>query len=250
MSALGHIGAWDAALIVLVSVQGTAIAYLREPKWKALLLCFPIPFTAASLALGVPVGSTHVAGMGVMMGYTLLVWWLHVRAHWPIVGAIATAALGYVAAGSGLARVLPRTEAAFWIAAGLTFVAALSLHLTLPHKDEPGHQTPLPLALKLPIIAAVITGLVLIKQALMGFMTGFPMVGVVTAYEARRSLWTVWRHIPVIVMAAMCMMAAVRLTQDALGLGKALVVGWAVYLTVLIPLIRRMWRQAAAATST
>ena len=42
---------WDIALIVVVSVMGTAIAYVRDPEHKAFVLMLPIPFTLATAAI-------------------------------------------------------------------------------------------------------------------------------------------------------------------------------------------------------
>jgi len=47
-------GVWDALLIAVVSIMGTAIAYLRHPKHKAFVLMLPVPFTLAMLALAPP----------------------------------------------------------------------------------------------------------------------------------------------------------------------------------------------------
>lgn len=46
---------WNIASIVVVSVMGTAIAYVRDPEHKAFVLMLPFPFTVATLALGRPV---------------------------------------------------------------------------------------------------------------------------------------------------------------------------------------------------
>ena len=47
-----NIGPWDGVLIAGVALQATVLAFVREPRWKALLYSFPIPFTIANLALG------------------------------------------------------------------------------------------------------------------------------------------------------------------------------------------------------
>jgi hypothetical protein len=43
---------WDFALLAIVTVMGTTLAYVRDPKWKAFLLGLPFPFTVANLSLG------------------------------------------------------------------------------------------------------------------------------------------------------------------------------------------------------
>ena len=236
-----HLGWWDAALLLAVTGQATAVAYLRQPRWKVLMLSLPVPFTLACLALGQPVGATHAGGVTLILLYTHAVRLLHYNLRMPIVAAIAIATGADCLIATTLAPVLPTTGVAFWTAAGVAFALALAMLLRTAARNEPGHRTPLPLWIKLPIIAAVISLLVLVKELFSGFMTMFPMVLIVGMYEARHSLWTVCRQIPAMMVAAIPMMCAARLTQDALGLGWALAIGWAVFLAVLGPLSWRMW---------
>ncbi|OPZ30843.1 MAG: hypothetical protein BWZ02_00548 [Lentisphaerae bacterium ADurb.BinA184] len=240
--------AWDIALVAAVSVMGTALAYLRSPQHKAFVLMLPVPFTLATLALGRPVDATNVLAMGALFGYTIGVWFLHVRRRWPIVAAIVVCALAYCVAGAGIARVCPAGDAVFWGAVILVFIAGLALVRALPYRAEPSHRTPLPVWVKLPAIALVIAGLVAVKQQLGGFTTMFPMVGVVAAYEARHSLWTIVRRIPWILVIMAPVMGLIRLTQGRLGLPSALALGW---LLVLLQLWRlRLYYAGQAAHAT
>ena len=50
---------WDLALLGVVTLQATAIAYLPRPRWKALVLSLPFPFTALVLSQGQPVGTSQ-----------------------------------------------------------------------------------------------------------------------------------------------------------------------------------------------
>ena len=106
-------GFWDLALLAIVSTQATLLAYVRHPKWKALIMVLPIPFTLASLSLGTPVNTTHVAALNLLLAYTHAVRLLHARAGVPIIPAIALSAAGYCGAGALLREVLPLTPAAF-----------------------------------------------------------------------------------------------------------------------------------------
>lgn len=241
MIAAIQFGAWDVALLAVVSVQATMIAYLHQPRWKVLALSLPLPFTLASLALGEPVGATHMAGVTLMLLFVHAVRVLHVGFRLPIVPVIAGSAAGYCLAATGLARVIPKTDAAFWVAAGVALAVAAGVLAVMGPRDEPGHRSPLPVWIKLPVVAGVIGLLIVLKQHLSGFMTMFPMVGVITAYEARKSLWTVSRQMPVLILAFVPMIVTIRLLQGRLGLGGALPVGWAVLLTILVPLSWRMW---------
>ncbi len=236
-------GTWDIALVLVVSAQCTIIAYLHQPRWKALVLSLPFPFTLASLALGEPVNSTHIAGLIVFLAFTYAVKLLHYNARVPIVPAIAASAVGYCIVGSAAAALLPRTDTAFWTVAAAALSIAALLFIRVGHRDEPGHKSPLPLWMKLPIIIGVITSLILLKQVLHGFMAVFPMVGLITAYEARHSLRTICRQVPAMLLALVPMIATVRLTQHALGLGPALGVGWAAFAAILAIVLS--WRHIA-----
>lgn len=226
-------GAWDIALLIAVSLQATAMAYLSEPRWKAIVYSIPFPFTFAALAVGEPINATNVAGVVLLMLYTQAVRVLHVRWHWPIAIAIAAGVGVYCALATPLAAVLPHSSLAFWLMAGGVLVLGAALLHVLPPRDEPSHRTPLPIYLKLPIIIAVVTVLLLFKRQLGGFVTMFPMVGVVGAYEARHSLWTLGRQVPILMLALPPMMVTCFLAQGVLGLPLALVCAWPIFFVAL-----------------
>jgi len=240
-----HIGPWDIALLAAVTAQATAISYVHSPKWKAFVWSLPIPFTLATLALGRPVDATNVMGLNVLLIYAHGVRLLHTRLRAPIVPAIAVAAIAYCVIGWRLAQLLPPTDLAFWITTAATFMLGAVLYVVTPHRDEPGHRSPLPVYIKLPSVACVILLLIAIKNDLQGFMTMFPMVGVVAAYEARKSLWAMSRQVPVLMMSMAPLMAVCRIAQGAIGLGPSLAIGWPVFGLVLALLTRHMWSEIA-----
>ncbi len=225
---------WDIALIVVVSVMGTAIAYVRDPEHKAFVLMLPFPFTLATLALGRPVDATNVLAIAPSFGFTFGVWLLHARWRLPILAAIPICVLAYLLVGAGLNRVVPASHGVFWLSVAGVFAGGLLLIRYLPFRFEPHHRTPLPVWIKLPAIALVIALLVVMKQQLGGFMTMFPMVGTVAAYEARHSLWALVRRFPWVAVMVAPMMGIVQLTQQALGIHGALLAAWA-------PLLFALW---------
>ena len=238
-----HFTPWDYLLVVAVSAQASLMAYLHHPKWKALMLSLPVPFTIAVLSVGRPIDATNITGMLVLLLYTHAVRVLYRTFRVPIVAAIAVSVAGYCVLASALARVIPRTEPVFWSAClAVAATAALLLRLTA-HRDEPGHRTSLPVWIKVPIITGVIVGIVLIKQHLQGFMTMFPMVGIIAAYEARHCLWTICRQIPVVMLTMLPMMIVMHVAQDHIGYQLALIPGWLAMLSVLIPMTIRQWRR-------
>lgn len=224
---------WDIALIAVVSIMGTAVAYLRNPQHKAFILMLPIPFSLATMSVGRPIDATNVLGIGVLCGFSAAVWYLHARRRWPIVPVILLCGIGYCLVGAALAAILPSGDLAFWLS--VAGVAALSIVLIrlLPHREEPHHRTPLPVWIKLPSIALVILAIVAIKQQLGGFMTAFPMVGTIAAYEGRFCLWTILHRIPWVMLLILPMHSVMRLTQDRFGVGCALVAAWPVFLLFL-----------------
>ncbi len=235
------LGLWDVLLIAAVSVQATALAYLHHPKWKALLLSLPIPFTLAILAVGRPVDATNALGFVLLLVFTHCVRVLHQELRVPIIAAIVLSALLYGTLGWLLAGLLPPSDAAFWSAMAFILVLGIALLRFLPARREPGHRSPLPVWVKLPLIAAVVLLLVLLKSGLRGFTTAAPMVGVVAAYEMRHSLWTACRQIPLLMISMTPMLILCRLTSAELGIAGALGLGWIGTLCVLVPLTRAEW---------
>mgnify|MGYP000020587874 FL=1 len=241
------LGIWDICLLAAVPLQATAIAYLRKPRHKALLLSIPIPFTIATLAIGKPVDASNVLGLALLLGFAHGVRFLHVIVRAPIIPSIAGGALFYCLTGALLLPLIPTTETAFWAAAGIVIVVGTCLFILTPHREEPGHRSPMPVWAKYLAVLATIGTLLTIKPRLGGFMTVFPMVGVVPAYEARHSLFTVCRQMPVLMLSILPMQIVIRLASPHVGLGLALPLGWLAFLAVLTPLTVVHWRQSPAA---
>ncbi len=227
----------------MVSLQVTAIAYLRAPRWKALILGLPFPFTTIVLTSRRPVDVTNVLGLVAFLVYLHSVRWLYQRLRVPIVPAIALGVAGYCGLSAGAIAVVPNTVAAFWVAAVGALALGLGLLLGLPHRVEPGHRTPLPIWIKLPVIALVVALLLTIKEFLQGFATFFPMVAVVGVYESRHCLWTVGRQLPIMMLTMVPLMAVSYLARPHVGLAWSLACGWVVFLALLLPLTRRQWQQ-------
>ncbi|MDD5727575.1 MAG: hypothetical protein PHV59_03335 [Victivallales bacterium] len=220
---------WDWALIVIVSCQASLLAYLHRPALKALLVTLPIPFTLAFISLGCDVDVTNVLGLLVLLLYAYCVRFLYITRKWNIIAAIAVSALGYCVTGSLLTAFVSRTETAFWTGAVLIYAVALYLYLKHFAEEEQGHKSSLPVIAKLLIIAGVIAFIVLIKKFLHGFMTFFPMVGVVASYEMRHCLNTFCRQMPIVILTMMPMLITIRIFQKSAGIYVALGLGWLVF---------------------
>ncbi len=242
------LGVWDFVLVLGVSLQTTLLAFVRSPRAKALLYSFPVPFTIANLALGRPIGTSHMVGYLNLLLFMVLVRWLHSRLKAPIVASIAASAAVYCVVGALLNAVMPLTAASFWTAFAVVLAVGVGLAVALPHRVEPGHRSDLPVPVKFAVVAAVISALVALKGPLGGFMATFPMVGVVATYEARHSLWTMVRQTPLVILSLGSMAASMWVAQQAfrLTIPESLAVGWPACLAVLIPATVARWRREPA----
>jgi len=120
------------------------------------------------------------------------------------------------------------------------------MYMLTPYRQEPGHRTTLPVWIKSPIIVGVVAFVVVVRRVLEGFMTVFPMVGVIAAYEARHSLYTMCRQMSIVLLTLTPLMATCRLTQAWLGLSRALAVAWLVFVICLTAMTRLTDRRDAA----
>jgi hypothetical protein len=191
---------WDVVLLVAVSLMSTVLAYVRSPRVKALVFGLPIPFTLAALSLNQEVDATYAMGLLMLLVYVHGVRVLHRMCRWPIALAIVVSALGIGLFSAGLARVLPASDYVFWLSLLSAVLLAVTLFVLVPRRFEPSHRTSMPLWAKLPVILGVVFVLIALKQILRGFMPLFPMVGLIAAYEARHSLWTLCGQVPIFIL--------------------------------------------------
>ncbi|MDD5677236.1 MAG: hypothetical protein PHW60_04490 [Kiritimatiellae bacterium] len=232
---------WDWMLLLSVVLLSSAIAYLYHPKWKALIISLPVPFTMATLAVGQPINAVNVTGAALLIMFFHGVRILHQNRHWPIVPSIAIMTAAYCVFAMALVRVIPTSEAVFWISLCLLLPLVFWIQSLTPHQDEPGYRTPLPLWIKLPIITVVILIILILKKQLQGFMTVFPMVSVIAVYEARHSLRTMCRQLPILMISCTTMFVIIRLAEPLMGLRWAMLPCWIACLLLLTLFTRRQW---------
>jgi hypothetical protein len=236
----------DVAVILVLSIQATTIAYVKPAKWKALLLSLPIPFTCMTLVAGRAVDVTTVLGLDLFFLFMQAVRWLHQEKRMPIVPAIFISTAVYCAVGTGLAAVVPRTATSYWLATIGTFAVGLAAFRLLPYRPEPGHRSTLPLWMKWPIIAAIVLFLVGGRGYLQGFATVFPIMGTISCYEARHSLWTVARQAALIALVMSVMVIVPYLTMPLVGMVPSLAAGWMLWAILFLPISGRQWARAEA----
>ena len=184
----------DIALIVIVTSMAAGIAYLHDPRLKALLYTIPLPFLAARYASGVPVDATHVLGVFTTLAFLSLTLLGLRRFRLPIAVAEGIGIAVFCGIGFAVGRWVPSSDAAFWVAVAVVVPALLALRLFLKPVHEPGHRTQMPVWIKVPLILLIVVLVVWAKGPLRGFMPTFPFVGTFAVYETRRSLRTTVRQ--------------------------------------------------------
>jgi len=227
---------WDLLLIIFVSIQTIIISYVYSPEGKAIAMSFPTTFTFATLSLGNEINTTNVLGLILLFFFIQGIRIMHQKVNIPIIPAIGIGIIGYCSIASFIVQRIPSNDLFFWVTSFITIIFGILLYKIIPCCQESGHRTELSIWLKVPIIISVIIFVVLIKKNLSGFMTTFPMVGVITCYEARKSLWTVGRLVPVLILSFVPVMVFIRISQQTIGLGSAIVIGWLIFFCIFIPL--------------
>lgn len=246
----GVLSSWDILLLIVVTLHATIHAYIPDPQWKAFVYLLPFPFSAAALALNAVVDSTNLWSLLLLLFYSHCVRLLHYKLKLQIHFSIAISLVCCALLGFSLAPVLTFLQnrysisVVFWLSCVGIILLSLAIQRFMPVRNEPFQRTEAPLPIKLASIAAVVFCLILLKKQLGGFITAFPMVGVVAAYEARHSLWTMSRQVSVLLPALAAMMVTVHWAQSTLEwpLPPAIGLGWVVYLPLILlctPVLRK-----------
>lgn len=237
---LSDFGVYDILLVVVVVIMTILISYLRNPRWKTLIISLPLPSTVATLSTGEPVNVSFLLGLPLLVLFYGSIYLLYQKLGINIIIAIIISTIGYVLTGIVILPFLPSSPLAFWIVFVFIICFALVLYNLIPKSNENEHKTMLPLYMKIPIVLTVVVLLVNMKYLLGGFMPIFPMVGVMAAYEARYCLKTVFRRLPLAIMILGPMFGVCYLVQNTLGVCRGLGLGWLVYF-ILFFLIRKIW---------
>lgn len=227
------LGPWDVALMASVTGLVGVMAVLRDPRRKAYVMTFPVPFTVAALAVGRRIDASNVLALMLLFAYASAVYVLHRRSKLWLVPSIVLGASGFVAVGLLLQRADLTSDRAFWWSSATVLLTATALWWGLPDREERGSARELPLHWKVPLAVAIIFLLVVLKARLGGFMTLFPMVGVMASYENRHGLWANVRQMPVVLLTLLPLLVTSRLTSDAVGLPASLALGWGAFAATL-----------------
>ncbi|MGB9641911.1 MAG: hypothetical protein ACPL3Q_01760 [Candidatus Ratteibacteria bacterium] len=240
---MAKFGLWDVVLIAVVAIQAGILTYVSDPRKKSLILVFPFPFTCATISLGGKIDATNVLGLLNLALFTYGVRFFYSKLKMNIVFSIVFFALLYCFLAIVVAKILPDGEIVFWISTFFVAIFAISLALLTDCPVENSYRTDLHPLIKIPVIVGVISTLVLLKKQLSGFMTVFPMVGVIAAYESRFMLASVCRQLPVLMICLVSLMMTLKIVANITNFWIGLISGWIVFLIVLKITGRFLWEQ-------
>lgn len=233
---------YDWLLVFAVTALGTLSAYLKDPQLKAVTATIPIPFGFAYIAVGLPIGTANVISGFLCLLYVHVVRLLHYKVKIPIVISIIIGLALFVLAGTFLMPIVPNTEVWFLAACAFDFILGIILFQKQSYKAGVRYKTPLPIYIKAPVIACVVSSLMVIKRLMGGFCTSFPMMNSIVSYESRFSLGDQCRQLPLFLIAGPFMFILMRYLETLLNLNHWLVLlaGYILYTLIYWPLNKEL----------
>ena len=240
-----HFGFYDWLLVFMVTALGTLSAYLKDPQLKAVTATIPIPCGFAYIAVGLPMGTENAVSGFMCMLYVHIVRLLHYKAKVPIVLSIIAGLVFFVCLGTFLHSRIPEGEAYFLGACLFDLVIGIVFFQKQKYKSGVRYKTPLPVYIKAPAIAGVVSGLMLIKRLMGGFCTSFPMMNSIVSYESRYSLGDQCRQLPLFLIAGPFMFVTMRYVEIGLGLNHwiVLLIGYIIFALIYWPLNKELKRR-------
>lgn len=245
-----HFEFYDWLLVFMVTALGVFSAYTRDPQLKAVAATIPIPCGFAYIAVGLPMGTANAISGFMCLLYVHIVRILHYKVKIPIIPSIAAGLAFFVALGTFLMPRIPDGEPYFIGACIFDFAVGVILFQTQKYKSGVRYKTPLPVYIKAPAIAGVVSGLMVIKRLMGGFCTSFPMMNSIVSYESRYSLGDQCRQLPLFLIAGPFMFAEMRYLEILLHLNHWIVLlcGYALFACIYWPLNQELKRRNARAS--
>ena len=226
----------------MVTALGTASAYMKDPQLKAVAATIPIPCGFAYIAVGLPMSTANAISALLCLMYVHVVRIGHNRLHIPIVPSIIIGLAIFVVIGTTLQPIVPDNETVFFAVCLFDFLLGVLIYFKQPYKSGVPYKTPLPVYIKAPAIAFVVSGLMVIKRLMGGFCTSFPMMNSIVSYESRYSLGDQCRQLPLFLIAGPFMFVEMRLLETRLGLNHWIVLlcGYILFAFIYWPLNKRL----------
>lgn len=200
-----------------------SIAYVRSTRLKAFIYSLPIPFTCAYLATRLPMNTTYVTGLILVVGYNWLVYVLHIKLRVPLLVTIVMSAVTYSVSGMLLR---PLVMVPIWYAAAIA-VAGWVLNLRFYQPTvQPDHRSRTPWWVKAPLIFAIAMMIYNATHLLAGAVGTFPYAGVFTSYEMRHSLRTLAGQFTINALGILLCMLVIAVAEPHVASPWPLVLGW------------------------
>lgn len=227
----------------------TTFAYLSNPRAKALILAFPIPFTCAYLGSGTMVNggyalpridSTHLFSLLVMVFYHWIVYWTRVRWRWPLGVSMAVGVTWFISV-AAITRPWINSVThplAIGVALIVIWIVFVRFHRGT---SEPGYRSITPWWIKAPAVFCIGLCLFNATALLGGAVTTFPYAGTFASYELRYSLRTLAGQLAINCIALIAMMLTIWGTQSHFEPDSLwpLIIGWVAALMVVAVVFSR-----------
>jgi len=233
-----HFTFYDWLLILCVTAFGTVSSFVRDPQIKSVFATVPVPFSLGYLAVGLPIMGANIVGAFLLLAYAHTARILHDRFKWPIVPSIAVGVSTYVLIGAFFAKRVPAGGLLFVSLCVMCSLCGIFLLWKQDYHAGVQYRTPLHPLPKACAIFSVVVVLAMLRHFLLGFTPFFPIMNSVTSYEARHSLATQCRQIPVFLVPAGFMLGLMRYLEVTVGVARCWVLtsGVLLYLTIFIPI--------------
>ena len=209
------------------------MATIKDPKIKSFVYILPFPISFVLLATGVHIDGTNVIGLGLVIVFLWMTYWLHdkFKLHIIIAGIIAACvyiALGYIAA--------QLTPPAFWLCA-LAYIVGWGLFVIFhtPPRSSPssGKASKIHPVQKFMGVSLIAFILLRFKSFLDGIIVTFPFSGVFAVIESRYTLRTLASVATRNSIAILGMFAAIAYLPQSWPPLLLIGVGWVALLAIL-----------------
>ena len=226
----------------MVTALGTASAYMKDPQLKAVSATIPIPCGFAYIAVGLPMGAANAISGFMCMLYVHIVRFLHYKVRIPIIPSIILGIAFFVTTGTLLMPRIPDSESFFVLACIFDLAVGIIMFQKQKYRTGKSYKTPLPVYIKAPAIAGVVSGLMVIKKLMGGFCTSFPMMNSIVSYESRFSLDDQCRQLPLFLIAGPVMFVEMHYLETRLFLNHwiVLLLGYAIFAVIYWPLNKEL----------
>lgn len=223
----------DLVYAVVIGCVIAYMAYIRNPKTKALVYSLPLPITVVLLASNLAVNASNIIGLALVIGFLWLTYYLHTIRRWHILAADICSVIMYVVIGYLAVKFI---SLGFFVTVGIYVICWLIYVLKYHHQPEQTTKSksdalpPLAKGIGSAAIAFVILRL---KEVLSGIVVTFPFSGVFAVIESQKSLKTQAHVVTRNSIAVLLLFVTLYVLPHTLPVLFRISAAWTIYLLAL-----------------